>query len=231
MNRMDCTIASLATEIVAAPKTQIDVVLLHGYAMQARDLSPFAQSLGVAARFYIPTAPEAAELSGHSWWAIDETARQAELAKGPRDLANFHPTGRTIARASILQFCAEVRALSEQRPLVVCGFSQGGMVACDAVLLGELAVDGLALLSSSRVAIDEWQSQQSRLQGLPVLISHGRQDTDLAFAAGEALRDFHIASGAEVTWVPFEGGHEIPLLVWRRLRAFLKTVGAIGLLA
>jgi phospholipase/carboxylesterase len=103
------------------------------------------------------------------------------------------------------------------------------MVACDAILCGGLKVDGLALLSSSRVALSDWQQHSDRLINLPVLISHGRDDRDLAFAAGEALRDFHIAGRAQVTWVPFDGGHEIPLLVWRRLRAFLKTVGAIGL--
>jgi phospholipase/carboxylesterase len=229
MKRSDCTIAGLSTAVVTAPQPQIDVVLLHGYAMQASDLTPFAHSLGIAARFLIPTAPQAAEVSGCSWWTIDEAARRVELANGPRDLATFHPANRTVARNLLLQFCSEVRHQSAARPLVVCGFSQGGMVACDAILLGGLAVDGLALLSSTRVAIDEWQAQQARLKGLRILISHGRQDSDLAFAAGEALRDFHIASGAEVTWVPFDGGHEIPLVVWRRLRAFINTVGANGL--
>jgi len=55
---------------------------------------------------------------------------------------------------------------------------------------------------------------------LPVLVSHGTHDPDLAFSAGEALRDFFRSSGARVTWQPFEGGHEIPLIVWRALRRF-----------
>ena len=45
-----------------------------------------------------------------------------------------------------------------------------------------------------------------------------------AFAAGEALRDFHRNSGARVTWQPFDGGHEIPLVVWRTLRRFLAEL-------
>jgi hypothetical protein len=46
----------------------------------------------------------------------------------------------------------------------------------------------------------------------------------LAFTAGEALRDFMLAGGAEVSWAPFEGGHEIPLPVWRDLRKFLGAL-------
>jgi phospholipase/carboxylesterase len=55
-------------------------------------------------------------------------------------------------------------------------------------------------------------------------VSHGRGDTDLAFAAGEALRDLLVSGGAAVTWVPFDQGHEIPLVVWRGLRKFLSTL-------
>jgi phospholipase/carboxylesterase len=54
-----------------------------------------------------------------------------------------------------------------------------------------------------------------------VLISHGRADSDLAFAAGESLRDCLTTAGAATTWVPFDQGHEVPLVVWRRLRKFL----------
>jgi phospholipase/carboxylesterase len=64
----------------------------------------------------------------------------------------------------------------------------------------------------------------TRLRGLPVLVSHGRADADLAFAAGERLRDLLAGGGADVTWVPFEQGHEIPLEVWRALRKFMTTL-------
>ena len=70
----------------------------------------------------------------------------------------------------------------------------------------------------------EWQPLVERLRGLPVLVSHGRADPDLAFSAGEALRDLLAGGGADVTWVPFEQGHEIPLVVWRGLRKFLAPL-------
>jgi phospholipase/carboxylesterase len=222
-----CEIAGLTTFVVAPEASpQLDVILLHGYAMGPQDLEPFAHSLGLAARFLLPTAPLKASPGGYSWWRIDEEQRQSELSLGPRDLASMAPLDRDLARQRFLAFCSDSRKSAPSRPLVICGFSQGGMVACDAILCGGLTVNGLALLSSSRIAITEWQQHRDRVNRLPVLVSHGRGDRDLAFSAGEALRDFHVGSGASVTWVPFEGTHEIPLLVWRRLRSFLKTIVA-----
>jgi phospholipase/carboxylesterase len=98
------------------------------------------------------------------------------------------------------------------------------MLALDWVLRGTRPVDALVLLSASRLAARDWQAHRARLRDLPVFVSHGTADRDLAFAAGERLRDFVLESGARVSWVPFEGGHEIPLVVWRGLRKFLSAL-------
>jgi predicted esterase len=84
----------------------------------------------------------------------------------------------------------------------------------------------MALFSASRIAFDEWRAlpPAGGLPGLPVLVSHGELDDDLAFAAGEGLRDYLAAGGADVSWVPFPQGHEIPLVVWRRLRKLVTSL-------
>jgi len=91
-------------------------------------------------------------------------------------------------------------------------------------LHGSIRADGLVMLSASRIRRKAWEREGQRLRGLPVFVSHGRRDTDLAFAAGEGLHDFVRAAGARTTWVPFDGGHEIPLIVWRNLRIFLNAL-------
>ena len=98
------------------------------------------------------------------------------------------------------------------------------MLSLDWVLRGSRPVDSLVLLSASRLAARDWQSHRGRLRDLPVFVSHGEADQDLSFAAGERLRDFVLESGARVSWVPFAGGHEIPLVVWRGLRKFLAAL-------
>lgn len=192
------------------------VVVLHGRNMQAADLAPFGASLGVDAHFVFPDAPLAAE-PGRTWWPVDSEARLRE--QGARDLHAMDPPGRVEARTMLGELCD---AVAQGKRLALVGFSQGGMLAMDYVLHGG-RVDALALLSSTRIAFDEWQPLLSRLANLPVLVAHGREDEELSFAAGEALRDAAQTGGAKVTWLPFDGGHGIPLPVWRGLRKFLAT--------
>jgi phospholipase/carboxylesterase len=197
--------------------------MLHGFMMRPGDLSPFAASIGLPACWLFPEGPVAARPVGRAWWDIDPDLRAAALAVGPRDFAGQHPADLPRARTILAAFLDEAAALAGDRPLVVGGFSQGGMLLCDLLLRAPRPVAGLVLLSSSRIACDEWPPPADRLRGLPALISHGHADPDLAFTTGEALRDAVRAEGADVTWVPFEGGHEIPLPVWRRLRQFLTA--------
>src|SRR5262249_52883965 len=112
------------------------------------------------------------------------------------------------------------------RPVVAAGFSQGGMLTFDSLVRAPRPVAAMALLSASRIAWHEQEAFVARrpLEGVPVLVSHGMADDDLAFSTGEALRDAAIAAGALVTWGPFEQGHEIPLIVWRRIRKLLLPV-------
>jgi phospholipase/carboxylesterase len=228
-------IANLDARVVGSfDSPEIVVVVLHGFAMQPEDLSPFAHSLGVPGLFIFPQAPLLAEVEpgvhrGRAWWHIDPELRAASLARGPRDFAGEYPTELASARARLVELLDALPALVRGRdyPLVLAGFSQGGMLACDTCLREPISVSGLMLLSSSRIAFTEWalplQRVRERASFPPVLVSHGLSDADLAFSTGEALRDALADAGANVTWVPFAGAHEIPLLVWRRVRKFLTS--------
>ena len=234
-------IAGLETTVVGRPEdARVVVVLLHGFAMRPSDLAPFAHSLGVPGLFLFPRGPlpgalEPGVATGRAWWHIDPVARAAALARGPRDFSVEHPSGLGAAREGLWRFLGALGRQGfapERAPLVLGGFSQGGMLACDTFLRPEPnivplpRVDALLLLSASRLGFDEWIPRLApgatpSLQGLPVFISHGQTDPDLAFSAGDALRACLTTAGASITWVPFDQGHEIPLVVWRRLRKFL----------
>ena len=218
-------IAGLQTTIVeATAESGTAVVLLHGYAMQPEDLAPFAHSLKLPARFFFPRAPLSAVPQGYAWWSVDTTLREEARRRGPRDLAGQRPAGLLQARERLSLLLAAIEAEFKPRRVILGGFSQGGMLACDFVLHCAKTVQALVLLSASRIDLDTWQQCRARLRGLPVFLSHGRQDTDLAFSAGEELRDFAAGAGGLVTWFPFDSGHDIPLVVWRQLRKFLKPL-------
>ena len=213
----------LPTTTVGDPDAPLVVVMLHGFMMTPQDLSPFAGSIGVPALWLFPEGHVAARPSGRAWWDIDPDVRSAALAIGPRDFAHQSPPDLPRARDVMARYLDAAATLAGDRPLVVGGFSQGGMLITDLLVRAPRPVGGLILLSSSRIAVAEWPPLSDRLKGLPALVSHGRADPDLAFTTGEALRDAVTAAGAAVTWVPFDGGHEIPLLVWRRVRQFLAA--------
>ncbi|OOG53699.1 hypothetical protein [Rhodanobacter sp. C03] len=213
-----CNIGGLSAITIGDPGAKIVVVVLHGRMMHAADLAPFAHALGISVYFVIPDAPLPAMPSGRTWWPVDAEARAQALVNGAADLHALDPPGRSVARGLLASLCAEV---ASDKRLVLVGFSQGGMLAMDYVLHGGRA-DALALLSSTRIAFCDWQPRLACLASLPVLITHGRADVELSFTAGEGLRDAAIRGGADVTWLPFDGGHEIPLMVWRALRQFLR---------
>jgi len=205
------------------------VVMLHGFQMQPSDLSPFAHSLREPAWFLFPEGPLEADGGGRAWWHIDSKKRDAAIANGPRDFAEQHPPDLPSAREKLVALIAEVRARIGARPLVLGGFSQGAMLTCDTVLRSSFDLSAMLLFSGSRIGFDEWEKlDASRLKGLPVLVSHGKTDADLSFAAGTALHEFLVAKGADLTWVPFDQGHEIPLVVWRTLRKFLAHCRSCG---
>lgn len=217
-------IAGLNTTVIGPENAPLTVVLLHGYAMRPSDLAPFAHSLGIPALFLFPEGPHTSPLGGRAWWEVDLDAREAAANSGPRDLAEDSPRGLPQARERLGEFLCAVAAKHPSPKQALGGFSQGGMLCLDHVLRGSRPVDALALLSASRIALSQWLPQRNRLRDLPVYVSHGSTDNDLAFDAGERLRDFVLESSARLTWVPFEGGHEIPLVVWRGLRKFLASL-------
>ena len=226
MKSVERTLGGLPALHVGSHDPRALVVLMHGYAMQPSDLEPFAHSLGIRAEFYFPRGPQSAPNGARAWWPIDEERRSAQIAAGPRDLFEESPPHRPDARQALVRFLTAARTVHPTLPLVLGGFSQGGMLACDTLLCAHETVAALVMLSSSRIAFSEWLPHRQRLTELPVFVSHGQADVDLSFAAGENLRDFFGSNGARVTWQPFEGGHEIPLVVWRALRRFLSELPA-----
>lgn len=203
------------------------VVWLHGHGMSPEDFAPFAPSLSVPAAFHLLRAPHALASGGQAWWARDAEVA-ARRGRPPWDLADERPPGREAVRRALARYLNALAPLRAGRPLLLAGFSQGGMLACDTVLHEQVDISALALLSSCRIAFDDWQPRLQRLAGLPVLVTHGRHDERLAFSAGEALCDAVRAGGADTEWLPFDGGHEVPLLAWRRLRVLMQRLIAQG---
>ncbi len=239
----DVTVPTLQMLPPADGVARAAVLLLHGLDMAPQTLAPFVRTLRLPAWVALSAAPLARPGGGRAWWPVDDAARALRLASGPSDFAAMDPPGRAAARACVREALAALRARAGPGvPLAVAGFSQGAMLALDALLVdddvaGEGAVagdgerpaacgvDALMLWSASRLAYDRWAPHLSRLRGMPVQQLHGRRDANLGLAAGESLRDALVAAGARMEWVAFDGGHEIPLAAWVGLRRWVREAG------
>lgn len=222
MDERYSTLGGLRTCLVSGPwDTRLRIVFLHGMDMQPSDLTPFAHSLAIPGVSYaFPEAPLATSARGRSWWPRLACETQVP-GQAARDLWQEYPEGREETRAMLAEAIEALRAESSQ-PLMLAGFSQGGMLACDMVLMQDITVAGLALMSSSCIAFAEWNARRERVDGVPSFVSHGRNDADLSFEAGQRLARFLSSSGSPVTCIPFEGGHEIPFIVWKRFKQFVQ---------
>lgn len=206
------------------------VVLMHGFGAPGTDLVGLWRMLDVPreVRFAFPEAPN--EIPGmpgaRAWWMLDLERLDAAVADGPRSYADAVPEGMENVTDRLVTMLAELRRtlrVSEEQ-VVLGGFSQGSMAACNVVLTRDVAPAGLVVLSGTPVHLDAWKLGMPKRKGMRVFQSHGERDPLLSFRAARTLHDAMHEAGLRTEWVPFRGGHEIPMAVLEALGAFLRSV-------
>ncbi len=120
------------------------IVLFHGYGASAFDLYPLHEVLTTEQKFNwvfpnghlsIPIMPG---YFGRAWFPIDIIALQEAMQRGDfRDLADKEPDGLDVARQSALLMLDALNIPFNQ--IIIGGFSQGAMLACDLSLRSEKA--------------------------------------------------------------------------------------------
>jgi phospholipase/carboxylesterase len=212
------------------------VVLLHGFGAPGDDLVDLARMFRVPAqvRFVFPEAPLSLAPFGYgaglAWWMIDLDAMELR-ARGERvDRSDEQPPGLVEARVKLAGFLSQVEEqLSVTREeLILGGFSQGAMLSLDAVLHSATKPAGLIQMSGTLIARSVWQPRMTGCQGLPVFQSHGRSDGLLSYEDAMRLRDLMSEAGANLTFVDFPGGHEIPPVVLEGVSRFITGLVTRG---
>lgn len=207
-------------------------VLLHGYGGTADEWVPFSRGIRLSSdeRFVFPQAPEATvppdgPVGGRAWWRLDlGFYRRGDSLP---DLSASRPAGldRATAKTRLLLKDLRQRNPAAASPPILGGFSQGAMVAAAIAFESDEPPRALVLLAGTTVDEQRWLTGMPRRKGLPVFITHGRRDPVLPFDVGARLAEHMRRAGLDVTWVPFEGGHQIPDEVVTALNRFLVRVG------
>ena len=201
-------------------------VLLHGFGAAGDDLAALWRVIDAppGTRWAFPAAPLALGGGARAWGMIDIARYLRELERGgPSTMSREAPAGMPEARAHVVAMLDALDATLHPSKVLLGGFSQGAMLACDVALRTERPLAGIALLSGALVAGDEWAPLVARRRGLPVFQSHGTADATLPYAQAEELRALLQGGGADVTWVSFRGGHEIPGTVTGALGPWTRT--------
>ncbi len=204
-------------------------IFLHGYGAGGDDLVPLGSEINTRQpfRYLFPAAPLV--LAGgfepsRAWWHIDWEARERQVSQqGILDLSGEEPDGLEAVRGWLTRFISHLPQLPDgpADQVVLGGFSQGAMLACDTALRSDLALAGLVLLSPTLLARTVWEEAAPKRAGLPLFMSHGSADPVLPYVMSDRLRELLMGAGLKLTWTAFTGGHEIPLPVIRRLGWFL----------
>jgi phospholipase/carboxylesterase len=204
------------------------LVLLHGYGSSADEWLPFVATIRLpeGGRFVFPQAPgmsaPARSSTGRAWWQLDLALQRGSIDGAP-DLSTTQPPGLKIAASMVRDLIKDLER-TRGKPIVLGGFSQGAMVAAEVALQSDVELDGLVLLSGTLVDEAAWQQRFGKLRSVPVFMSHGRADPVLPFAIAERFRGQMVAAGLNVTWVPFGGGHEMPMTVVDELNQFVARI-------
>jgi phospholipase/carboxylesterase len=205
------------------------MVLLHGYGSHAEDWLPFTGTLAMppGTRFVFPEAPETTvppdgPIGGRAWWRLNLDAHIPAGRRVP-DLSATRPPGLAAAASQVRTLLSDLR-WRRRGPIVLGGFSQGAMVSSEVAFRSRAPLAALVLLSGTTVDEASWEPGFATRRGLPVFISHGRRDQILPFEVADRYRRKLEAAGLKVTWVPFDGGHEVPAEVVVALNAFLSQL-------
>jgi phospholipase/carboxylesterase len=196
------------------------LVLLHGYGSNAGDWLQFEHKLQVPGdgRLVFPQGALRGPNGARGWWWLNIDGHTPPGQRYP-DFSTANPAGLKVASALVRKLLVNV-----PRPIVLGGFSQGAMLSAEIAFQTDQDLAALVLLSGTTVNEAAWAERFPGRRRLPIFIAHGRQDGVLPFATMERFQERLKATGLNVTWYPFDGGHDIPDQVITALNAFLAGV-------
>lgn len=204
------------------------VVLLHGYGANMRDLAPLASMLAELKQYnwIFPDGPLKVEIGPHmygkSWFPIDMQQMNQKMMTGGFEhlFSDHYPEGMEASSMLLKSFLID--CISGK--LILGGFSQGSMMACDLVFNMGVKVDALILLSSTLVARDRLEKSllNEKQQKIPIFQSHGTGDPVLPLPMARKLKELFTENSYQVDYHEFPGGHEIPPPILQSLFQFLQ---------
>jgi phospholipase/carboxylesterase len=200
-------------DVVVVGDGSLGVVLLHGYGALPEDMLPIARGFAASTptAFVVPTSPRIWRPGGdgRAWFERAALDANAQIER---------------ARDEVEALIEHLRADGHEH-VVIAGFSQGASLSIEVALhAGETGISLAGLVALSARSLPRYRHRWAALSGLPMLLSHGRVDPVIPFFSGARIAAEAEAAGAALTFVPFDGAHEIPLTLRAEIRTFLSAL-------
>ena len=199
------------------------VMLFHGYGADANDLAPLSQVIDQEGRFdwYFPQGilevPIGPMMTGRGWFSIENRDWEA-LMRGEIDDSPFTETTKKTLE-SVLGLTHKL--LDSYDKVFIGGFSQGAILTSHAFYRYNFVPKGLILMSGYLNAPSEYPTIPDQLK-VPFIQSHGQADQVLPLAGAKKLYSQLTEFGLPGEFVEFMGGHEIPMEVIAKVKAFIE---------
>lgn len=197
-------------EVAGAGRARALMLWLHGLGADGYDLEPVVATLDIPGiRHVLLHAPyRPVTLNGgmtmRAWYDIvSPDLKYREDARG------MQASARGV-KAMIEKFRAE-----SGLPVMLGGFSQGGVVSLATAALG-IELSGAAVLSG--YLPDYLGNTPEKLSGVPVFMAHGRQDPVIPFELASAGASLLRQAGVRLEWHAYDMPHAISLEEIRDLR-------------
>lgn len=173
------------------------VIAVHGFGDRPESFSGLASGFSGRARWIFPRGFEA-QGGGHAWFPIRFRDGRAEALAA----------GLQAASERLARLVEELRrARPSDRPVIVTGFSQGGMMSFALAVQSSPVVDAAFPVSGwlplSMIPAD-------RTVAVPIFALHGVDDRIVPFEATQAMMETLVTRADRAEFQAFEGvGHHI----------------------
>jgi phospholipase/carboxylesterase len=175
------------------------LVLLHGYGSDEQDLLGLGPYLDPRFQLVSLRAPQALELGGYAWFAVQFT---------PFGLVLDHDQAQ-VSRLALEGWLEAQVSSQEVGRVFLLGFSQGAGMALGLALHRPDLVAGVVFLSGLVVPQMIPQGGPEKLRSLGVLMTHGLDDPLIPIEQGRSSRALLEQLPVRLRYREYEMGHEI----------------------
>lgn len=207
------------------------LILLHGYGASQNDLAPLGEylpPLNGARNFFFPDGiipiPMGPYYEGRAWFPISASRLESAIENQNFDeIFKELPEGFIEARNIVVDFIKDLK--EKYSKIILGGFSQGSMLAIDIALGEPQLIDKCLLLSSTLVAPLRLKDylKNPETQKIKFFQCHGTNDQVLPVGQARKLQKLLEDANANIEYMEFNGGHEIPMPALNSLRSFLQN--------